>query len=310
MKIVTLTLNPALDKSAKVDGIIAEQKLKCHSINYQAGGGGINVSRVLTRLGVNSNCIFTAGGDNGLRLQELLANEMLTIQPVPINAWTRENLSIVDTKNGQQFRFGMPGNILSDTELSQIEKTLMTILAENDILVLSGSIAENLQADYYSSLIRLLASKKVRVVLDTSGRALQEALHESVYLIKPNQRELAQLSGREFLTNEEQEKFAGDLVKSKKANYVVVSCGSKGAFIASDEGISHLSPPSVIVKSTIGAGDSMVAGLVYSILNGFTPEVMLKWGVACGVAATMSEGTDLAKIENIENIFNLLNNRK
>jgi 6-phosphofructokinase 2 len=310
MKIVTLTLNPALDKSSRVDGIRAEQKLKCHSINYQAGGGGINVARVLSRLGIEAHCVFTHGGDNGLRLKELLINDKLIIQSISTKAWTRENLSVVDTQNGQQYRFGMPGNILTQSELNQIEITLCEILDENDILVLSGSIAQDAETNYYARLIRILAGRNIRVVLDSSGKALEEALNESVYLIKPNQRELAQLAGKDFLSNAEQEKFVLDLVKSQRVKFAVVSLGDKGAFVGSNEGIFYLSPPSVDVKSTIGAGDSMVAGLVYSILHGFSAEVMLKWGVACGAAATMSEGTDLAHKENIESILTVFNNEK
>lgn len=310
MKIVTLTLNPALDKSAKVDGIITEHKLKCHSVSYQAGGGGINVSRVLNRLGIKTNCIFPVGGDNGLRLKELLVNESLNIQSIPIKAWTRENLSVVDTQNGQQYRFGMPGNTLIESELVELETLLEKILSDEDIFVLSGSLAENMDATYYSKLIKKLTHKNIKVILDTSGSALKETLNNTIYLIKPNQRELAQLAGADFLSKLEQEEFALNLIKTKKINYVVVSLGNKGAFIASNEGITYLSPPSVIVKSTIGAGDSMVAGIVYSILNNFSDEVMLKWGVACGVAATMSEGTDLAHKDNIEKVFTMLNNKK
>lgn len=310
MKIITLTLNPALDKSAKVDGIITEHKLKCHTINYQPGGGGINISRVLNRLGLASNCVFPFGGDNGLLLNELLVKESLTIHAIPVKAWTRENFSVIDTQTGLQYRFGMPGNTLVENELSEIENTLKKLLAENDILVLSGSLPENMAADYYAKLIKGLAKKKIKIVLDTSGLALKETLKENIYLIKPNQRELAQLAGKDFLSKLEQEEFALNLIKTQKIKYVVVSLGNKGAFIASNEGITYLSPPLVIVKSTIGAGDSMVAGLVYSILNNFPDEVMLKWGVACGVAATMSEGTDLAHKDNIEKVFTMLNNKK
>ncbi len=310
MKIVTLTLNPALDKSAKVDGIITEHKLKCHTISYQAGGGGINVSRVLNRLGLASNCVFPFGGDNGLRLKELLIKESLDIKSIPIQAWTRENLSVVDTQSGQQYRFGMPGNTLRESELIELETLLEITLSDEDIFVLSGSLAENMEATYYTKIIKSLERKNIKIVLDTSGSGLKETLKENIYLIKPNQRELAQLAGADFLSKLEQEEFALNLIKTKKIKYVVVSLGNKGAFIASNEGVIYQSPPSVIVKSTIGAGDSMVAGLVYSILNNYSPHMMLKWGIACGVAATMSEGTDLAHKENIEKVFTMLNNKK
>lgn len=163
MKIITLTLNPALDKSAKVDSIVPDHKLKCHSINYQPGGGGINITRVLNRLGITSSCVFPYGGNSGMSLNELLIKENIKPQSIPIKVWTRENLSVIDTHTGLQYRFGMPGNILSDSELIEIETALEKLLDENDIFVLSGSIAEEMPTDYYAKLIRRLAGKNIKV---------------------------------------------------------------------------------------------------------------------------------------------------
>lgn len=306
MKIITLTINPALDKSAKVDGLIPTQKLKCHSINYQPGGGGINISRILKRLEIETICTFTSGGDTGKYLTDLLIKE--TIQPdiIPVKTWTRENLSVVDTQSNLQYRFGMPGNELSETELDSIKQHLKEIVNREDILVLSGSLTAKMPLDYYAQLIKLFADINVKIVIDTAGSALKEALKEKVFLIKPNQKELAQLAGKEFLHNAEQEAFAMELVASKKAQYVVVSLGARGAFLACIDGVFYKRTPSVKVKSTIGAGDSMVAGLIYAIQNGFPPEKMLKFGVACGVATTMSEGTGLATKENIDCVLELM----
>lgn len=306
MKIITLTINPALDKSAKVDGLIPTQKLKCHSIRYQPGGGGINISRMLKRLGTESTCIVTSGGDTGKYLTDLLVKETVNPEIIRTKAWTRENLSVLDTQSELQYRFGMPGKKLGKKELDAIENLLKEKLDSEDILVLSGSLAEKMPSDYYAKLIKLLIDKNIKIVIDTSGQALKEALKENVYLIKPNQRELAQLAGKDFLYTVEQEALAMELVIAKKAHYVVVSLGARGAFIACHEGVFYKSTPSVIVKSTIGAGDSMVAGLIYGIQNGFPPEKMLKWGVACGVATTMSEGTTLGSKEDVDEVLNLI----
>lgn len=306
MKIITLTVNPALDKSAKVEGLVANQKLKCHTIQYQPGGGGINISRMLKRLEVDNVCIVTSGGDTGKHLTNLLLKENIGPKIIPVKEWTRENLSVVDTKSGLQYRFGMPGNELVKIELDSIKNLLKEIVNPQDILVLSGSLAEKMPADYYAQLIKFLADKNVKIVIDTSGSALKEALKENVYLMKPNQRELAQLAGKIFLSKAAQEAFALKLIKSKKAVYVVVSLGARGAFLASSEGIFYKSTPSVLVKSTIGAGDSMVAGLLYGIQKEFSPEKMLEWGVVCGVATTMSEGTGLATKENIDEVMKLM----
>lgn len=306
MKIITLTVNPALDKSAKVDGLVPTQKLNCHSIHYQPGGGGINISRMLKRLGTESTCVFPSGGDTGKYLKELLVKETVQPEIIPIKAWTRENFSVVDTQSGLQYRFGMPGNELSEKELEAIKNLLSEKVNSDDILVLSGSLSEKMPADYYAQLIKLFASKNVKIIIDTSGSPLKEALKENVFLIKPNQRELAQLAGKDFLYTAEQELIAIELVKSKKAQYVVVSLGARGAFLACNEGVFYKSTPSVMVKSTIGAGDSMVAGLIFGIQNNFPPEKILKYGVACGVATAMSEGTNLGSKENIDTVLKLM----
>lgn len=304
--IITLTLNPALDKSAKVDGLVPTQKLKCHSIIYQPGGGGINVSRMLNRLEEKTHCIFTSGGDTGKNLNELLLKEGITPESVAVKAWTRENLSVVDTQTNLQYRFGMPSNGLQNEELTEIKATLDKCLKNNDILVLSGSLPEKVPTDYYAELIKQVSSKNIKIVMDTSGPALTEALKEKVFLIKPNQRELAQLADKEFLSSTEQEAFALEIIKLGKAQYVAVSLGARGAFLASKEGIVYQSTPSISVKSTIGAGDSMVAGLIYAIKNNFSVQDILKWGVACGVATTMNEGTNLGSKSNIDQVLKMI----
>jgi 6-phosphofructokinase 2 len=306
MDITTLTLNPALDKSAQVDQFVPEQKLKCHSIQYQAGGGGVNISRVLHTLQVKNKCIFTSGGDTGLYLKNLLVKENIDLKTIAVNSWTRENLSIVDTKTELQYRFGMPGNDLNTSDIELIKTELTNEVKNNSILVLSGSLSEKTPSNLYATLLKMLAGKNVKVVIDTSGQALIETLKENVYLVKPNQRELAQLAGKEFLSKNEQEDFAMELINSKKAKLVVVSMGARGAFLASSEGVFYKSAPSVKVKSTIGAGDSMVAGMVYAIQQGLSSEEILKWGVVCGVATTMTEGTNLASQENINKVLELI----
>ncbi|MGE5943052.1 MAG: 1-phosphofructokinase family hexose kinase, partial [Flavobacteriales bacterium] len=202
--------------------------------------------------------------------------------------------------------FGMPSNDLLDEELNGIKSVLDKSLNNNDILVLSGSLPQNVPTDYYATLIKQVSNKNIKIVIDTSGPALMEALKEKVFLIKPNQKELAQLAGKDFLSSVEQEDFALEMVTSGKAKYVAVSLGARGAFMASKDGVIYQSTPSVSVKSTIGAGDSMVAGLIYGIKNDFPVNDILKWGVACGVATTMNEGTNLASKSNINNVLKML----
>ena len=306
MNIVTLTINPALDKSAKIDQLIPEQKLKCQAIEFQAGGGGVNISRVLHTLEVKNNCLFTCGGDTGKTLKGLLGDEKLDITPIPVAAWTRENLAVVDTKTDLQYRFGMPGKGLSATEIESLKTIVNNLVTDNSMFILSGSIPDTMSPDFYIELIDSLSAENVKLIVDTSGEALKASLKKPVFLMKPNQGELAQLAGKDFLTKTEQEAFAMELIHNKHAEYVVVSLGARGAFLASESGIFYQNTPSVKVKSTIGAGDSMVAGLVYAIAQGMSSPDILKWGVVCGVATTMTGGTNLATKENIHVVSELL----
>lgn len=307
MNIITLTLNPAIDKSAKVEGLMPVHKLMCHSIHYQAGGGGINISRVLKRLNVDSACIFTSGGNNGVFPNEELLKSNITTLPVKIKSWTRENLSVTNTLTNLQYRFGMPGSAITEEEIKTICKTVNEQVKQGDVFVINGSLPEGISTDFYAEIIRSLANKKIKIVLDTSGIASTEALKENVFLIKPNQRELAQLAGKEFLNSSEQELFSKSLVQSGNVKYVVVSLGARGAFITCENGIYYQTSPSVKVKSTIGAGDSMLAGIIYALTKNETPQNILKWGVACGTAATMQEGTDLAHMDNIQAVLKMIN---
>lgn len=300
MNIITLTLNPALYKNAKINGLVLGSKLRCHSITYQPGGGGINVSRLLKRLDTDNYCVYPSGGDTGTYLTTLLKEESIKPSPIAIKDWIRENLAILDTKTNLQYRFGMPGNELTENEFESIKKNVFKHLQTGDFLILSGSLATNLSHNTYSELIHYFSEKQPKIIIEASGPSLIKALEHPVYLIKPNQRELAQLAGKEFLSNIEQEKFTKKLVNSEKAKYGAVSLGAKGAFLACKEGVFYRSTPSVQVKSTIGAGDSMVAGLIYGINKGYKPNEILKMGVACGVATIMSEGTSLATPENIQ----------
>ena len=306
MNIVTLTINPALDKSAKIDQLLPEQKLKCKAIEFQAGGGGVNISRVLHTLGVKNNCMFTCGGDTGKTLKGLLEDEKLELTPIAVEAWTRENLAVVDAKTDLQYRFGMPGQGLSAAEIKIVKSAINKIVTDNSLFIISGSIPDAMSSDFYIELIDSLSAKNVKIIVDTSGEALKASLKKPVFLMKPNQGELAQLAGKDFLTKTEQENFAMELINNKHAEYVVVSLGARGAFLASESGIFYQNTPSVKVKSTIGAGDSMVAGLVYAIEQGMSSQDILKWGVVCGVATTMTGGTNLATKENIHVVSELL----
>lgn len=304
MKVVTLTLNPAIDKSASVKGIKPDSKLRCSKPIYHAGGGGINISRAMHKLGGDSLCAYMAGGSAGDMMQSLLEEEGIQQHVVKIRNRTRENFIVVDTTTNQQYRFGMPGPEVSDEEIKTMLQTMKQLCAEADYIVASGSTPPNAPKDIFAQIARIAKENDARCIVDTSGDALIEAANEGVYLLKPNLGELSALSQRETVTALEQEELAQQLIEENKCEVVVVSMGPQGAMLVTKQRkVEYVPAPTVHKKSTVGAGDSMVAGIVLSLAQGKPLKDVVMYGVAAGTAATMTEGTGLCKKEDTEKLY-------
>lgn len=305
-KILTITFNPTVDKSSTVDSIKPEKKLRCTQPVYEPGGGGINVSRGLERLGTPSIAFFTSGGRTGELLEKLLEKENIEILSHKVSGETRENFTVVDTSNNEQYRFGMPGEDVSEKECNTLHDAILSITPFPEIIVISGSLPEGMHPSYLSRLIRQLKEKNAKIIIDTSGDALTEALKEGVYMVKPNLGELSRLSGKEELDNESADEAARELINEGKAEIVAVSMGPQGAYLVTKDESIHVPAPSVKKLSTVGAGDSMVAGMASIIAKGGNLTEMARMGVACGSAATMSKGTGLFTKENAEKLYKWL----
>lgn len=307
--ILTITLNPTVDKSTTVENIKPEKKLRCTQPKFEPGGGGINVSRGLARLNVNSVALFISGGRTGELLEQLLEDEHVTINPVKVAAETRENFIVVDTSHNEQYRFGMPGEDITANEVTNLTKIINNISPTPEIVIISGSLPPAIEPAFMRTLVKNLKAKGAKVIADTSGDALTEVLKEGVYLLKPNLGELSLLTGREELDNESADEAAKQLIDEGKAEIVVVSLGPQGAYLVSKEESVHVPAPSVKKLSTVGAGDSMVAGMVAIMANGGSQQDMARMGVACGSAATMSTGTGLFTKDNAERLFKWLSKK-
>lgn len=301
-QIITLTLNPSLDKSTHFTGLVAEQKIRCEKPRYDAGGGGINVSKAIAKLGGNSLCIHTSGGSAGKMLEELIQKEGIENNVIPTQNWTRENFIAFENTNKAQYRFGFPGNALLEDEKEAVIEIIKELKA--DYLVISGSLNEGLPTDFYQQIAETAKASGIKVIVDTSGEPLRKVLEKGVYLIKPNIGELAKLIGVERLALPEVEKAAKTLIEKGGAEVVVVSLGAEGAILVSKDKTEFVNAPKVEKKSTVGAGDSMVGGMVWALSQNKPLKEVLLWGVACGTAATMNEGTQLFKKEDAERLFN------
>lgn len=303
MKALTITINPSVDKSSSVKGIIPEKKLRCDTPKYEPGGGGINVSRALKKLEIDALALLTSGGRTGKLLESLLLEESLQILPFSVKNETRENFIIVDTLTNQQFRFGFPGQPLSKNEQTILLDTINAIKDFPEITVISGSLPDGVDVEFMKALIQICKNKRSKVVVDTSGEALKAAVAEGVYLIKPNIGELAILTGKNELSVHTMEAAAKQLISNGSAEIVVVSMGASGATLFNNSEKIYQPAPLVKVKSTVGAGDSMVAGMVSALLNNSSMKNVLRMGIACGSATTMAEGTGLFKTENVYKIL-------
>ncbi|HKJ85798.1 MAG TPA: hexose kinase, partial [Spirochaetia bacterium] len=232
--IVTVTANPAVDRSAVVDQVQIDVKLRMHSVQRDAGGGGINVSRAIARLGGPSHAggpsraVFVSGGVEGTILEELLAQEHIDATPTRIAGAIRENLTVVEESSDRQYRFGMPGPELSADELGRFEASVHERMEPGAWIVASGSLPPGVPTDFYAKLSAEATRNDCRFVVDTSGDALAAAVREGAFLIKPNLRELASLVGAEKLEDPDIREAARELVGSRVGN-VVVSLGSAGA---------------------------------------------------------------------------------
>ena len=300
-EIVTLTVNPSLDKSTHFSGLVAEQKMRCELPHYDAGGGGINVSKAIARLGAASLAIYTAGGAIGKMLEELVAKEKIASIIIGVKALTRENFIAFDNNTQSQYRFGFPGIAITPEEQQQIMQ--ITIASKPRYLVLSGSLNEGMPADFYKNIIKEVKLQGTRVIVDTSGEPLQRALEAGVFLVKPNIGELAKLVGADRLERNQIVPAAQQLIAKGNAEMVVVSLGAQGAVLVTKDYEEWMAAPDVTKKSTVGAGDSMVGAMVWALSQNKTPKEVLAWGVACGSAATMNEGTQLFKLQDAEKIL-------
>lgn len=304
-KILTLTFSPSIDKSAVVKAMIPDKKMHCSNPNAEPGGGGINVARVIKRLGGDVTAVFPSGGYVGKLFNDLLTAENVAFECIETKNETRENFVIQDLETNQEFRFGMPSNALFDHEwkacLSMIENH------ENiDFIIASGSLPLGVPMDIYAQLSKIAKSKNAKFIVDTSGEALKNAIDEGVYLLKPNLEELGILINKKDLKVENIEVAARDLIKNNNIEIIVVSLGANGAMLVTKNECHTMKPPKVTVKSTVGAGDSMVAGIVFGLSKKMNFSECLQLGIACGTATTMNLGSALCNKSDVEKLLTLM----
>ena len=290
-----------------MDIVSPDHKLRTRDVRRDPGGGGLNVSRALRKLGGDSTAVYAAGGGSGDMLTELLTREGIHHQRVSIAATTRENLTVLEASSNREFRFVMPGAEMQECEWRQCLDTLLSMSPPPAYIVASGSIPPGVPSNFYGLLYERTRESGARVVVDTSGPTLVKTLEKGAFLVKPNLSELRVVTGRNVESEAEVRQAAHRIVDEGRAEVVVTSMSAGGAICVSRDVEERITNPIVPVRSTVGAGDSMVAGIVLSLARGMSVRDAGRFGVAAGAAAVMTPGTELCRREDAERFYAQMN---
>lgn len=299
-RIATLTLNPAVDLSTATARVEPEHKLRCGPLQRHPGGGGINVARQACRLGAEVVAIYPAGGLAGELLGRLLDEEGVPRHALTIAGETRESFHVHETSASRDWRFVLPGPTLAASEWRACAEAALARC--EDLLVLSGSLPPGVPEDAYGQLAREAGRAGHRCVLDASGAALSRGLAAGVFLVKPSLCELADLTGHPLTDTASQLTACRALVAAGSAAWVALSLGAQGAMLVGP-GQAWLAPAAAgPVTSTIGAGDSLVGGLVAALSQGAAPDVAFRLGMAASAAAVRTHGTALGQADDVREL--------
>jgi 1-phosphofructokinase family hexose kinase len=295
--IYTLTLNPALDRELQVPEIAFDTVLRATSRRVDCGGKGFNVSRALARLGAESVALGLVGGFAGQQIAAGLAALGIRTDFVSIAGETRTNVSIVGP--GHHIKVNEAGPAVAPEELSRLVGQVRGIARAGDWWVLSGSLPPGAPDSIYADLIAVLRRAGARAVLDTSGPALRHGCAAGPFLAKPNAAEASELTGLPVVSPEDAS-AALPAIHRAGVDSVLISLGRRGAVLSDGASCWRASSPAIEERNPIGAGDAMVAGLVWALARGVPPPEALRWGVASGAAAANTDGTEAGTLDAVQ----------
>jgi len=297
--IYTVTLNPALDKTVEIPSLAVDSVNRITAMRTDPGGKGINVSKVIQKLGGESTAIGILGGNTGNAICAALEAMKIKTAFRFVEGETRTNLKIIDPANHTNTDLNEPGATVSEDILNGLLENLLQKIRKGDIVVLSGSLPKGSPKNTYGTWISACKKAGAKTILDADGELLLNGLPASPYLIKPNHHELSELMGEKLETPKELEKAARSLMKQYGIAKVTASMGGAGAlYVTADETI-YAEGLKVPVKSTVGAGDSVVAALAISEESGKSLEDTVRLSIACGAASVMCSGTQAAEYEAV-----------
>lgn len=309
--VVTLTMNPALDVSSRTATVRPTHKLRCDRVQRQAGGGGINVARLLHRLNIPVLAVAALGGTTGSLVAELLTQQGVVMLPVPIGGHTRESFTVVEStppsgaqhRASQEYRFVLPGPELLETEWRACLDAVQAVQPAPAWVVASGSLPPGVPNDIYARLAKTCRLQGSRLIVDASGPALSAALDAGVFLVKPSLGEMRSLSARPLETMGAVVEVAQSWLADGKAQVVMVSMGEQGALMVTAQETLLAPALPVTVASAVGAGDSFVAGVVYGFLQGGNLQTAFAWGVAAASASIQAGGLDAVTPSDMKALY-------
>ena len=299
--IYTLTLNPALDRELTVPVFAFDEVLRASVVRVDYGGKGFNVSRALAALGAESIALGFVGGATGESLKIGLADLGIRTDFVQIAGETRTNVSIVTEDRAHYLKVNDPGPMISPAEQTALLQKIRALAQPGDWWVLAGSLPRGVPATFYAEVIRLVQSADAHAVLDTSGEPLRIGCAAKPFLVKPNAAEASELTGIRVTSPDDARHAIGEIHALGVQN-VVISYGQAGALYSDGQSLWKAEPPAVDERNPIGAGDALVAGLVWKLSQNCSAAEALRWGVACGAAAASLEGTAMGPRSLVETL--------
>ena len=304
--IVTLTINPAVDISTSVRKMVPFTKMRCSEAQRDPGGGGINVARVLIRLGLEATAVYPAGGAIGQTLAALVEREAVRSIVIPTSKDTREDITVFDETSKEQFRLVFPGASLSEFEWQQCLDAIARLTPRAAFVIASGSLPPGAPADFYGKVVR--ASKgAAKVIVDTSGASLKAALEAGVYLIKPNLREFQELTGISCADESSLLEAGRRLFDRYRIEIIALSLGSGGALLLTRDIAMRANGLPMEPVSVSGAGDSFLGAMVWRLADGDKLDSALRYGIAGGSAALLSPGTGLCLAADVHRLASSVN---
>ncbi len=299
--ITTVTLNPALDKTIYVKKLLPNDTNRIEKIEIDAGGKGINTARVLKELEVEAVTTGFLGGKTGRYIRQVLEEEGVSCDFVTVATETRTNLAIQDADGSPPTTLNDRGAPVTPENLEKLKEKTLRYAAKSQFLLLAGSLPPQVPVDIYKTFCESISELPVRVVVDADGAPLAEALKARPFMAKPNTDEIKRLFGIE-ITDEDSAVFAVKKL-AEQVELAVISMGKRGAIASRGGEIWRALAPQVKPASTIGSGDSMIAGMLSQLTLGKDLDEALVWGCAAGAATAMTNGAEIGRKKDILNLL-------